>query len=108
MGLQQKIMAGQMQRDPSGMDLAGQRPQTPGESAGSPSKRARTDGNGFDGQTMGPGGRPMPNQQMGNNGQLILQNGMNEMTQQQMNAFHAQNGQKMEVRLICICQGSTS
>jgi hypothetical protein len=45
----------------------------------------------------------MPNQQMTNNGQLILQNGMNEMTQQQMNAFHAQNGQqKMEVRLICV------
>jgi hypothetical protein len=101
--LQQKMMANQMQRDPSSMDMGGQRPQTPGESAGSPSKRARTDGNGFDGQAMGPGGRPMPNQQMANNGQLILQNGMNEMTQQQMSAFHAgQNGQqKMEVRLPC-------
>jgi hypothetical protein len=97
--MQQKMMASQMQRDPSNMDMqGGQRPQTPGESTGSPSKRQRSDA-GFEGQAMGPGGRPMPNQLMGNNGQLMLQSGMNEMTQQQMSAFHAgQGGQpKMEV-----------
>jgi hypothetical protein len=98
MAMQQKMMASQMQRDPSNMDMqGGQRPQTPGESTGSPSKRQRSDGGGFEG---GPGGRPMPNQLMANNSQLMLQNGINEMTQQQMSAFHsAQNGgqPKMEV-----------
>ena len=40
------MMAAQMQRDGSGMDLNGQRPQSPGsnENAPSPNKRPRVDG----------------------------------------------------------------
>lgn len=48
-GMQMKgpaMMAAQMQRDGSGMDLNGQRPQSPGsnENAPSPNKRPRVDG----------------------------------------------------------------
>lgn len=48
-GMQMKnpaMMAAQMQRDGSGMDMNGQRPQSPGsnENAPSPNKRPRVDG----------------------------------------------------------------
>jgi hypothetical protein len=93
--MRQQGMANPMQRDPSNMDMAGQRPQTPGD-APSPSKRQRTDGANFDGQGMQA--RPgMPSQQMlaGNN--LMLQNGMGGDLNQGQLGFVGPNGQKLEV-----------
>lgn len=58
-------MQQQMGRDGNGMGMDGQRPQSPGSMENAPSpKRQRTDGNGFNGQPMGPLGRgqPMPGQ----------------------------------------------
>lgn len=54
-GMQMKnpaMMAAQMQRDGSGMDMNGQRPQSPGSNENAPSpnnpnKRARIDGTSF-------------------------------------------------------------
>ena len=101
--MQQRMQqqAQQMQRDGSNMEMGGQRAQSPaqGDNAGSPSKRPRTDGNGFNGQPMGPAGRGqgMPGQQFANaqgpNGQMMLQNGINpgDMPQGQMGSFQAGN-----------------
>jgi len=98
---QAKMMGQQMQRDPSGMDMA-QRPQTPMENAPSPSKRPRLDSAGsFDAQTMAArqaaaqaAANQMPNMMGAAAGQIAMQNGL---AQQQMQHF-AQNGHpKMEV-----------
>lgn len=103
---QAKMMAGQqMQRDPSGMDMA-QRPQTPMENAPSPSKRPRLDSAGsFDAQNMArqaaaqAAANQMPNMMGAAAGQMAMQNGL---TQQQMQHF-AQNGHpKIEVSLLCV------
>jgi hypothetical protein len=89
---QQQMMANEMKRDGSNMEMGGQRPQSPsGENAPSP-KRARLEGaNGFPGQN-GPGGRPgqpgpQPGNHVGPNGQMLLQNGIggpNDMNAQQL------------------------
>jgi hypothetical protein len=88
--MQRKMMAQNMQRDPSSMDMAGQRPQTPGgsiDNAPSPSKKPRLDnGNGFEAPGMVPGGRPM--------GNPMMQNGMADV---QMNAFGPNGQPKLEV-----------
>lgn len=93
---QAKMLQNPMQRDGSNMDMGGQRSSSPGsmENAPSPSKRPRLDGgNGFNGQPMGPAGRgqPMSGPQMNNlnaaagpNGGMLLQNGVPDMQQQQM------------------------
>ena len=52
MSMQGKMMVQPMQRDGSSMDINGQRPQTPGDNAPSPSKRQRLDNGGFDAQGM--------------------------------------------------------
>ncbi len=46
MPIKNPMMAAHMQRDPSGMDVNGQRPQSPGsnENAPSPNKRPRVEG----------------------------------------------------------------
>lgn len=100
---QVKMMAGQqMQRDPSGMDMA-QRPQTPMENAPSPSKRPRLDSSGsFDAQNMAArqaaAAQAAANQQMPMMGPMAMQNGL---AQQQMHAFAGQNGHpKMEVSVV--------
>ncbi|KAF2839470.1 hypothetical protein M501DRAFT_804099 [Patellaria atrata CBS 101060] len=94
---QAQMMQTNMQRDGSGMDMGGQRPQSPaGENAPSP-KRPRLEGNGFNNQQMGPAGRGQGMQPMGNavsqagGQQMMMQNGINtnEMPQQQFNAFQA-------------------
>jgi hypothetical protein len=69
--MQGKAMGQQMQRDPSNMEMNGQRPQTPGDNAPSPSKRPRLDnGPAFEAQAMAnrqvSGTQPMAN--MGANG----------------------------------------
>ena len=96
---QQQMMHTSMQRDGSGMDMGGQRPQSPADSAPSP-KRQRLDGNAFNGQGMGPAGRGQPpnmqGQQVGNpsgpganQNQLLLQNGINpnQLPPNQFDAF---------------------
>jgi hypothetical protein len=98
---QTKMMQNQMQREGSGMDMNGQRTQSPSMgNAPSPSKRPRLDdGSGFNGQPIGPAGRgqPMSGPQMNNlaaaagpnaPGGVLLQNGVNpELQQQPMGAF---------------------
>jgi hypothetical protein len=66
--MNQAKMNTMMQRDGS-VDMNNQRPPTPGsgDNAPSPSKRPRIEGQQFNGQQMGPGGRTqgMQNPQMG-------------------------------------------
>lgn len=90
----------QMQREGSNMDMGGQRPQSPGAGDNAPSpKRQRLEGQPYNGQ-MGPAGRaqgmqgpPMGNMTAvaGQNGQMLLQNGINpnELPPSQMGAFSA-------------------
>lgn len=101
--LHQQKAAGQMQRDPSNMDMDGARarPASPGsaENAPSPSKRPRLDGAPFNPNqgVMMPNGRPaqgMPGQQQVGNGPdsaraLLLQNGINptSLNPDQLQAF---------------------
>ncbi|KAK3048364.1 hypothetical protein LTS18_012971, partial [Coniosporium uncinatum] len=97
-----QMMKMQGQRDGGGMDMGGQRPQSPSNGdAGAPSpKRQRLDNNG---QPVGPAGRGqgMPGQQMGGpNGQMLLQNGIDpsNMNPQQLSAFQNQAQQnRLEV-----------
>jgi hypothetical protein len=78
--MQGKAMGQQMQRDPSNMEMNGQRPQTPGDNAPSPTKRPRLDnGPAFEAQAMAnrqvSGSQPMAN--MGANGtQHMIGNGV--------------------------------
>ncbi|KAH8723163.1 hypothetical protein GQ44DRAFT_774218 [Phaeosphaeriaceae sp. PMI808] len=65
------LMAAQMQRDPSNMDMNGQRPQSPGpnENAPSPNKRPRMEGgmnNGVPGNQFGEFAQPGQNAQQKN------------------------------------------
>jgi hypothetical protein len=91
-------MGQQMQRDPSNMEMNGQRPQTPGDNAPSPTKRPRLDsGPAFEAQAMAnrqvSGGQPMPNMGANGNAQLIA-NGV-------MANFAGPNGTlKLEVRSL--------
>lgn len=83
--MQNKMMGQQMQRDPSGMDMNGQRPQTPGgDNAPSPSKRPRLEnGTPFDAQGMA-------NRQVSANQQLVAQMGPNGQQQlMQQNGMYA-------------------
>jgi hypothetical protein len=95
--MQGKVIGQQMQRDPSTMEMNGQRPQTPGDNAPSPSKRPRIDNGAFDGQGMM--NRVAGMQQGGNVGangsQPMMQNG-------QMAGFAPGAGAplKMEVRIV--------
>ena len=92
----------QMQRDGSGMDMGGQRPQSPGsvDNAPSPNKRPRLEGAAFNGQPMG-GARSqgMVPQQMGATsasaaqaGTMLIANGMgtSDLPGNQFNAFSSQ------------------
>ena len=95
-----------MRRDPSDMDVNGQRARTPssGDNAPSPSKRARIENIPFNGQQMMPNGRgPMPGMQgqqmrdaaMNANqaNQLLMNHGIHpgNLTQTQFQTFQAQN-----------------
>lgn len=94
----------QMRRDPSEMDMNGQRPRTPSgsEHAPSPSKRIRMDAVPFNGQQMMPNGRAPPpgmtGQIMGgpaatqaNN--LLMESGINpgNLSESQFASFQQQN-----------------
>lgn len=109
--IQQMRMAAQMggpqgmvRRDPSEMDMNGQRPRTPSASdhAPSPSKRQRMDGAPFNGPQMMPNGqglpRGMPPGMMGgdaaqNAGHLLMNNGINpgNLSDSQFASFQQQN-----------------
>ena len=92
-----------MRRDPSGMDMNGQRPHTPssGDHAPSP-KRPRMDGTGFTPQQMMQNGRPppgMPPQMLPENSQatqqanaLLVTNGINpaNLSESQFASFQSQ------------------
>jgi len=77
-------------------DMAGQRPQSPGSMDNAPSpKRQRVEGNGFNGQAMGPAGRGqgVPGHP-GANAQMLMQNGqLASMSQAELHALAAQNPQ---------------
>lgn len=106
---QQQLMAQQqMRRDPSDLDINGQRPRTPssGENAPSPSKRPRLDVGvpGFNGPQMIPNGRGPPQglqgQQMigdhnDNTNTLLMQHGINptNLSTPQFNSFQNQTPQ---------------
>ncbi|KAF2471069.1 uncharacterized protein BDR25DRAFT_30093 [Lindgomyces ingoldianus] len=83
--MKSQMMSAQMQRDGSGMDMNGQRPQSPGstENAPSPNKRPRVEGNNFNGQQMGVArSQGMQQQPMGATSaaqanQMLLAGGMN-------------------------------
>ena len=105
---QQQLLQQQMRRDPSDMDVNGQRPHTPssGDNAPSPSKRPRLDSAPFNGQ-MVPNGRGgplqgMPGQQMMDMNmqanQRLMRNGINpgELSQAQLASYQAQNPQIQE------------
>ena len=95
-----------MRRDPSDMDMNGQRPRTPsaGDHAPSPNKRQRIDGNPFNAaphmmpNVRGPPG--MPGQMMGGGGdsalnanQLLMHSGINpgNLSDSQFASFQQQN-----------------
>jgi hypothetical protein len=76
--MQGKMMGQQLQRDPAAMEMNGQRPQTPGDNAPSPSKRPRIDNGSFDGQGMMPrqvGVNPQGGQMGANGNQAMMANG---------------------------------
>ena len=90
-----------MRREPSGMDMNGQRPRTPsgGDHAPSP-KRARMEGAGFNAQQMMQNGRPpqgMPQQMMADPAsqahQLLMSSGINpaNLSDTQFTSFQQQN-----------------
>ena len=96
----------QMRRDPSEMDMNGQRPRTPsnGDHAPSPSKRLRIDGIPFNGQGMIPNGRVpppgMPGQMVGGDAaatsaaqSLLVNHGINpgNLSESQFQSFQQQN-----------------
>lgn len=99
---QQMMAQQQMRRDPSDLDINGQRPRTPSsaENAPSPSKRPRLDGvTGFNGPQMMPNGRGPPQglqgQQMMDHNEtnsILMQHGINptNLTQPQFNSFQNQ------------------
>jgi hypothetical protein len=65
MQMKNQMLSAQIQRDGSGMDMNGQRPQSPGssENASSPNKRPRVEGNQFSSPQMGAArshGMPQP------------------------------------------------
>ena len=92
-----------MRRDPSEMDMNGQRPRTPssGDHAPSPSKRLRMDPVPFNGQPMMPNGRGpppgMPGQMVGGDANtaqnLLAVNGINpgNLSESQYQSFQQQN-----------------
>ena len=100
---QHQMMQQQMRRDPSDMDINGQRPRTPsaGDHAPSPSKRQRLDGVPFNPQMMPNGRGPphgMPGQQMMgdaalNANSMLVNNGINpgNLSDSQFASFQQQN-----------------
>ena len=82
----QQMMQTKMQRDGSGMDMGGRRPQSPGsvDNAPSPNKRPRLEGRTFNGHPMGGArSQEMVPQQMGATsasavqaGTMLIANGM--------------------------------
>lgn len=101
---QHQMLQQNMRRDPSNLDVNGQRPHTPsaGDHAPSPSKRQRIDGAPFN-QQMIPNGRGpppgMPGQMMGGGdqqsqhaNQLLLNNGINpaNLSDSQFQSFQQQ------------------
>ena len=99
--MQQQQQQQQMRRDPSEMDINGQRPRTPssGDNAPSPSKRARIEGH--PGMTM-QNGRPQQMLDPANNSPnaLLMQSGApGNMTDQQFMAFSAQPPQVQQKSL---------
>ena len=102
---QAQLLQQQMRRDPSDMDVNGQRPRTPssGDNAPSPSKRPRLEGAPFNGQMMPNGRGPlqgMQGQQMmdmnaNQANQMLVKNGINpeQLSQDQFASFQAQNPQ---------------
>lgn len=98
-----------MRRDPSDMDMNGQRPRTPssGDNAPSPSKRPRLEGTPFNGQMMANGRGPLQGMQgqqmmdMTTNhqaNQMLVKNGINPeaLSPAQFAAFQGQNPQIQE------------
>lgn len=103
-----KMQQQAMRRDPSDLDINGQRARTPssGDNAPSPSKRPRIENIPFNGQQMVPNGRGptqgMQGQQMrdaamnaNQANQLLMNNGINPetLTPTQFQTFQAQNHQ---------------
>ena len=102
--MQRQGMMQGMRRDPSDMDMNGQRPRTPsgGDHAPSPNKRQRIDGVPFNGAPhMMPNGRGppgMPGQMMGgdaalNANHLLMNSGINpgNLSDSQFASFQQQN-----------------
>ncbi|KAL8760059.1 MAG: hypothetical protein Q9199_000293 [Rusavskia elegans] len=87
----QQMMQQQMRRDPSEMEMNGQRPRTPssGDNAPSPSKRPRIEGH--PGMMM-QNGRPQQMLDQANNSPnaLMMQGGAPNMTEAQLMAFNQQ------------------
>jgi hypothetical protein len=75
--MQGKMMGQQLQRDPAAMEMNGQRPQTPGDNAPSPSKRPRIDNGSFDGpmMTRQVSVNPQGGQMGANGNQAMMANG---------------------------------
>ena len=106
-----------MQRDGSGMDMGGQRPQSPGsvDNAPSPNKRPRLEGAAFNGQPIG-GARSqgMVPQQMGATsasaaqaGTMLIANGMGgDLPGSQFNAFSSQTSKEVYTQSLAQQQRS--
>ena len=113
----QQMIQTQMQRDGSGMDMGGQRPQSPGsvDNAPSPNKRPRLEGAAFNGQPMG-GARSqgMVPQQMGATsasaaqaGTMLIANGMGgDLPGSQFNAFSSQTSKEVYTQSLAQQQRS--
>jgi hypothetical protein len=107
----QQMLSAQMQRDGSGMDMNGQRPQSPGssENAPSPNKRPRVEGNQFNSPQMGAArshGMPQPPMgatSTGQANQILLAGQMNagNLPGNQFNEFapQAQNVQQKSIEV---------
>lgn len=97
----QMIQQQTMRRDPSDLDINGQRPRTPSSgdnNAPSPSKRARLDGIPMNGPQMIPNGRGPPpglqgQQYVDSANAMLMTNGIDplRLSQQQQHAFQQQH-----------------
>ena len=105
----------QMRRDPSGMDMNGQRPRTPsgGDHAPSPSKKPRMEG-AFNQQPMMQNGRAPPGMQSGmmpdnshQASQMLMQSGINpaNLSDSQFASFRSSNPAAQQKSIELYAQG---
>ena len=109
--MKNQMLSAQIQRDGSGMDMNGQRPQSPGssENASSPNKRPRVEGNQFSSPQMGAArshGMPQPSMgatSTGQANQMLLAGQMNagNLPGNQFNEYapQAQNVQQKNIEV---------